>query len=156
MGGLCGQEGSSVQGVCAASPTAAAGQMQGRFGMGHGTGRGGFSWLGLSIILSLVLLGLGSIFSMCSCFPASSPCSEAGAVGRVREEGEGGAAVGGGFPGSLNQEKTWACGLCISGKTRLAFTWLQKSSLRVQERKSLKAPVQLHGTTGTIGWHLWS
>lgn len=79
-----------MQGVCAA--TASAAQMQGRFGMGPwargwvaGTGRGAFLWLGLSIILSLVLLGLGSIFSKCSCFPA--PRSEAGAVERGRRRG---------------------------------------------------------------------
>lgn len=47
------------------------------------------------MISSLAFLGLGSTFSKCSCFPAASPCSKAGAIGRLREEGEGGAAVGG-------------------------------------------------------------
>lgn len=86
-----------MQGVCAA--TASAAQMQGRFGMGPwargwvaGTGRGAFLWLGLSIILSLVLLGLGSNFSKCIVFLLQVHALR---QEQLREEGEGGDAVGG-------------------------------------------------------------
>lgn len=56
---------------------------------------GSFGWMGFAVTQSLVFLVLGSTFSIHSCFPAASPCSEAGAAGRLREEGEVGAAAGG-------------------------------------------------------------
>lgn len=62
--------------------------------LGAGTGRGGFLWLGLTVVQPLVLLGFGSMFSIGSCFPAASLCSRTGAIGRLREEGEGGTGVG--------------------------------------------------------------
>jgi len=106
---VCGQGGGSARGGCAASLAAGAGQMQGGSGMRpctwRGRGQGAawlgqaevafFVWPGLSMLLPLVLQGLGSIFSICSCFPPASPCSKAGTSDRLREQEEGGAAVGG-------------------------------------------------------------
>lgn len=93
--GGCGQERQHVGCVCSLRLLREVWDEVGH-GQEPGTGRdGSFGWLGLAITQSLVFLGLGSNFSTHSCFPAASPCSEAGATGRLSEGGEVGAAAGG-------------------------------------------------------------
>lgn len=109
-------------------------------GQGPGTGRGGsFGWLGFAVRQSLVFLGLGSTFSTHSCFPAASPCSEAGAVGRLREEGEVGAAAGG-----VSRQLEWRIDWGL-WENKPCFHWR-----RLCRRGNLTQTVQLPKTTGTI------
>lgn len=111
--------------------------------MGHGqepgTGRGGsFGWLGLAVTQSLVFLGLGSTFSTHSCFPAASPCSEAGATGRLRGRRSGGCSWRG--LRQLEQRIDWAL-------------WENKRCFhlrRLCRKGNLTQPVHLPRTTGTI------